>query len=342
MRLAFFFKGRGNMADGINAIPALMAGAAWAGHAAAPAAPAFRSGDILRLTVVETGADGVKVMTEDGQALLLPGLGDRPVLPGEALSWRILATTPRLLLAPLEAEAAVRPDGVRPTDVPVWHGADPLQLQRIGWAAPDAARLASAWRVLVLSRMAAQLESATLATGQRIPAWLLQADPGLALQRDVAPSAGEARWMFPAFAWGGLPVTLRVDDNADDEAAGGRDAVPGGALSVMLSLPGIGLLVLRLRLHKQGVLIALVVENEQARRLVRARAIDIVRAVKQAGGSLLQCLVSVGNQVEAAGRRRQAMRQPLRLPPPQLLFDLAAHILVALARPTAAGAPCGD
>lgn len=316
------------MTERIGAVAAIAGGVSRSARTG-PAAGELAAGAELRVSIVAADADGLVVVTGNGQTLRLPGLVDEQLSVGGSLTLKVLAPEPHLILQPL---MDVPESAARESASASLREVDQLQLNRLGWAAPEAGRLATAWRVQVLSRLATQLERNAMALGQRIPAWLLQADPEISRHNGVNLAPNPAWWIFPMFAWGGIPMTLSLYESEADETVDGLP-LPHRELSLRIALPGFGLLALRLRLTRQGLLLTLAVESETARSHVQACAEQILDAARQSGGRLQQFDVRLLHAA-ASGTPRRVMRQPVSVTlPPRQLFELAAQILIIIAQP---------
>lgn len=275
------------------------------------------AGETLQITLNSVLLDDVFATTADGLPLRLAGLGHlaNQLVSGDVLLVRVLATTPRLELALFETPRRPETPPVQPQAMQ----ADQLSQRRMNWRPPQAAALAQSWQAMVLGQV------------DGTPA--------------AAPPGGEAalgphRWLFPAYAWAGLHVMLRlVEDDEDEPPLPSRRRRGPMALRIEVDVPRLGGVVLQLQLLPQGVALLFFVQHEQALPVVRQAVPAITQTLAAAGLRLLRCGVVMGPPPRCGATRldsRPDGRSESRPTPvaqllPPLLFRAAAEVTVALA-----------
>ncbi|MBM3114731.1 hypothetical protein [Jeongeupia naejangsanensis] len=300
------------------------------GTATLPQGAALAVGSLLQVTIV-TGREGdrhLTGLTDAGQRLALPQLAGRTVVPGDVLLLRVLATMPQLQLAVVDETPAGASASVLPSSYAM-QSVDQLALRRVGWAAPDLMAVAAGWRLLMQTRMATDVDPKLLPGGAPLPGWLLQADVGATLQR--SPEASETRWLYPAFAWGGLPLTLGLLE-PDDSAPAPDDDDAEPVLLLTVQLPAIGLVALAVIPAGVGVRLQIRVASATAGDLLRALQPALAAATLRAGCTLVECRIGAGRVGQRGGwrLRRRAVAPGLLAP---RLFDVAAQVLQVLTAP---------
>lgn len=296
------------------------------------------AGRELRVAV-QSGTDGrLDGLTEDGLALLLTGLSEAGVVPGDVLRMRVLQSGDRLELELLDIEKPAVPAESKPPMSPTTQlprAPDPTVLGQIGWQRPDASRLAAAWRVLVLGRLAGAELLNEQAQGQHLPASLLQAVLPRGLEPWLSDNAAEAvaateTWWFAAHAWHGQPIRLGIEGDEED-TAGSWDVVD---LLLEAELPGLGWLLLCLQPRFGGVLLTLTAETPEAVLRIRAQSARLARTLRQSSVKLRGWRLRLG---PVRSRPLQPPRLSWQRVARQLapeLFSLAAEVLLVLAEKT--------
>ena len=293
------------------------------------------AGDTLRLTLGHTFLDEVLATTPDGQPLRLAGLGAAAphLATGDVLLVRVLSTHPRLELALFDTPGR-HADG-RGAALPKAMQPDQLAQRQMRWRPPDAAAVAQSWRTMVLSHV----DAATARSGASYavtPAAGPHATGTLVIGREpmAAPpgtlSAHPDRWLFPAYAWGGLQVTLRLVD-LDDDAPPPRRRRGPMALSLEVDLPALGRVAVLVRLLAGGVQLIFFVDDAWAQQPVRDALPMLSRALGASGLRLVGCGVARGMPPAGATTRldeRGGLTPTQLLPSP--LFHAAAEVAVAL------------
>lgn len=308
---------------GVSGVPAsLPAPASHAqAHRPAPGADgAFRPptpGETLSL-VLGSEAGSVFATGREGQAVrLTPGAFSSEALapdltPGDVLLVRVLATTPRLELAPLGPP--IRALGAEATPALLANlaamQADQAALLRMAWAPPDALALATSWRVGVLAhlRQIAEGRDAGLAGGwapHPAGAWaaglLDPADAAALAQPPAGPPSHSAassatspieRWLFPIYGWSGLPLSLHLLPpylRQPPATIRRRARTWGWGLRVEGSLPHLGRIELQAQMLGDGVALVITTEHEAALERLRTALGVISGAVGRTGLRLIGC-----------------------------------------------------
>lgn len=301
--------------------------------------PGPTAGDTLRLTLGPASADEVLATASDRRPFRLAGLSAAAphVAAGDVILVRVLSTHPRLEFALLDVpgrqphdRTASLPDAMRP---------DQLAHRRMSWRAPDAAAVAQSWRAMVLRRVgsAADRSSVVHTIVQASSRSLAQAAPlardGMATISDKS-SAHADRWLFPAYVWGGLHLSLRLIDL--DDARSPPPALPRRrrgpmALRLEVELPALGRVAVLVRLLVGSVQLVFFIEDERALRPVHDAMPMLSRILSAAGLRLAHCGVTHGIPWSGAVTRLDGRGG---LPPAQLLplplFQAAAEVTVAL------------
>jgi len=265
-------------------------------HGGSEARALPNAGDTLRLTFSEAAGDDLLARTEDGQSLRLGGLGrlSRDLAPGDVLMLKVLSTAPRLeleLFGNLGARSSVPATPVASAE-PAAMRLDQAALRQISWHVPDPAALAQGWRHLVLGvAMDEPLARAQLAGMQ---AMFSPAAAGLADTAINVPPAQVERWIFPVFAWGGVPAMLRVLPVEEEEGTPPRRRLRTYALRLELVLPGLGHVVIQVQGGGGGVQLSLGVERREGMPLVRDALPAIATAMAGADLRLLKVALMHG------------------------------------------------
>ncbi len=310
--------------------------------------PAPQGGDTVRLTVDATLLDDVLATLPDGQTLRLAGLGPhaRHLSAGDVLLMRVLANGPRLELALVDTPLRGAASAGTPALASQAMQPDQLAQRQLSWRPPEAAALAHSWRSMVLSAYAPALAHAraqtTSTVARDLPA-AARAAEALPVLREAgtlaaAPPPAAAlthapldRWLFPAYAWGGLHLMLRLVE-PDDGPPPRPPRRRRGPLAVNLEVdvPGLGRVAVQVRLVAPGVQLVFFVEHEAALQPVRQALPSLSQTLLAADLRLVRCGVvrglPGGRPVDEAAGRGLAAAQ--LLPPP--LFRAAAEVAVAL------------
>ncbi|MFC3533470.1 hypothetical protein ACFOLG_14915 [Vogesella facilis] len=295
--------------------PSLGVQALRSGHqAAAPALPLPAVGSTLQLSVLAREQLGVRVVTEHGLTLLLPGLVAAELQPGAQLLMRVLASQPRLQLQLLPSPAAA-PSGPPLAAAQLPAAAEQARIP--GWPAskPAAETLAAGWRGVLLAAVASPPPGSAL-----LPAMLLagarpEHDP-LAQARSLA----EQGWCL-AHCWPGQTLRLALGEAAPKGGVVGSDE-----LLLQLQLPYWGAVLLRLRPSAAGPLLQL--HSESTTVLAQWQAcLPRWRQAMLAAGQQLLLQLRHGRMAPMAARPGPASRARL---PALAQFQLAAQMILLL------------
>lgn len=212
---------------------------------------------------------------------------------------------------------------------------DPLLRGRLRWQPPEPAALAATWQRMVLGRMDGDRDSAPARPNlAALPApstvtWpLVQEGAGAALR-------GPARWLYPAYAWGGLQFLLRVVEPIERRAPARQHRRARVrrlllALRLEVELPTLGTAAMQVQLAGNGgVLLLFFADHAQAETVVRQLTPALTRALAAAGLRLLHCAAVPQPPPAASWPPPAAEPSPQTLPAP--LFQAAALAAVALA-----------
>ncbi|MES1161705.1 MAG: flagellar hook-length control protein FliK, partial [Rhizobacter sp.] len=141
------------------------------------------------------------------------------------------------------------------------------------------------------------------------------------------------RWLFPAYAWAGLHVMLRLVEPDDEPPRPPRRRRGPMALRIEVDAPSLGGIELHLQLLGQGIALVFFVERHAALAVVRQAVPTIAQALAAAGLRLLRCGVVRGLPPLTGTTRLDAWPAGVSaaavLPP--LLFRAAAEVTVAFA-----------
>lgn len=294
--------------------------------AAAPAVPLPAVGSTLQLSVLAREQLGLRVATEQGLTLLLPGLVAAELQPGAQLLMRVVATQPRLQLQLLPLYTPAHAAEVAPRQLPA--AAEQARLQ--GWQQPKPAAdtLAAGWRGLLL----AALSQPPADDAAALPAMLLA---GVRAEHDPLAAAGrlaEQGWCL-AHCWAGQTLRLALAAAAPAAGDGGHE------LLLQLQLPYWGAVLLRLRSSSAGPLLQLY--SESAAVLAQWQAcLPRWRQALLAAGYPLQLQLQPGRPALSVARAGHGQRGSV---PALAQFQLAAHMILLLQAAAeealAAGAP---
>lgn len=254
-------------------------------------------GEFLKLTLDEQ--EGTLSATSRAGTLvkLPPGTLEGELSPGDVLMVKVLATTPQLELArvgravPMSADSADART-TSPEQAPAMRP-DQTAMLRMAWAPPDAATLASNWRVLVLAhlRHIATARAPLLTSDWTVPHALLPAmESGQSSDRLATHWSPIERWLFPVHAWAGLPLTLQLLPPRSGPREGrARRRPQGWGLRVHGLLPGLGQIEIHAQLSTEGASLLIVADDEQTLQRLRETRDAITRAVNRAGWRLRAC-----------------------------------------------------
>lgn len=253
------------------------------------------AGELLRLTMAENAGAEWVAKRADGLTLRLAGLGQvlKDLVPGDTVTLRVVTTSPSMELEVAgSGKPAPRADG--PLEEAAAMRLDQAALRQIAWRTPDPALLALAWRQRVLGGEAAL---AGLPLGVEASAVAAAAPYGARTPAETGTLPPHAeRWLFPVFAWGGVPAMLRVLPADEDEADPARTARRRGAcaLRLSLSLPGLGTVVVQVQRMGAGLVLQIGVARRDAVVAVRERLPVLAAALAGARLRLLRVAVEYG------------------------------------------------
>ncbi|HSD40219.1 MAG TPA: flagellar hook-length control protein FliK [Rhodocyclaceae bacterium] len=308
------------------------------GSALRQRAPA--AGETMRLTYADTVGDDLLVSAGDGRTLRLTGLANlgQELSEGDVLLVRVLSSMPNLeleLFGSLTRQG--RPTGQpMPAAEPASMRFDQAALRQVSWRAPDPAVLATSWRALVHGQLRGQLHGQfhaeglqAGATGLVSGAYLSHAsDPG----REIVSGNFRAmeRWAFPVYAWGGMPMMLRLvsADQEEEEQRAPRERPRSLALRLDLDLPGLGRVALQVQWITGGIQLSLAVADPAALEPLRDLLPEMTKALARAGLRLLRCRLSQG--LPGFDAAPSALPQGAAAAVPPGLFRAAAEVVVAL------------
>lgn len=255
-------------------------------------------GEFLKLTMGEQEGTLYATSRAGTSVKLPPGALEGELSPGDVLLVKVVATTPQLELArvgravPMSADSldahTTSPDqaaAMRP---------DQTAMLRMAWAPPDAATLATSWRVLVLAhlRQIAATRSAPLLTSDWTVSHALL--PAMEHGQSGAPLATHwspiERWLFPVHAWAGLPLALQLLPPRGGPREGKTRRRPQGwGLRVHGILPGMGRIEIQAQLSTEGASLLILAEDDHTLQQLREAQGAIARAVNRAGWRLRAC-----------------------------------------------------
>src|SRR5690606_701158 len=194
---------------------------------------------------------------------------------------------------------------------------DQAAILRMAWAAPDAATLAAHWLVGVLDH--------------------LKYIFGAGAEPTQAALSPIERWLFPVFAWGGLPMALHLLPPSGRQGSAARRRPRAWGLRLSGVLPSLGLVEVQVQLLSEGAVLLIVVPDETALHRVRHSLPTVTQAVHRAGMRLLNCQWLQRLPAESVrSDPTTASDAPSAGPPwgqaalPSPVFRVAAEVLVAL------------
>jgi len=331
-----------------------------AGNAVLPAA-AVRAAEVAPLLAVPPRVEGSPVpmpgmlhgVTARGMPVSIDGLtrGGEGLARGDVLMVQVQATEPRLELSLFDViarPAAARPPALGPVPAPPQEFSlsamrpDQLVLRQLSWRLPEPAALAMQWRLLVLAAVA---QPASAPHGAGVSTGPLAEPPAAGSPRDGMSSSpflpAPDRWLYPAYAWGGLHAMLRVLEPDGDAPSPRRRPARALALRLEVDVPGIGRLAVLVQLLNDGVDLLMFVEDAAALPLVREVLPVLSSAFSLAGLTLARCRLLHG---EPAAARSPVLMNPAtpmpaaaRLSP--VLFRAAAEVVVVLSATLAPRGP---
>jgi hypothetical protein len=319
---------------GIAAPRPLPPGAEGAGQRATAA------GEIMHLRFAQMQGDDLLAATDDGRSLRLAGLAGlgQGLAQGDVLLVRVLAAAPHLdleFLGTLARSGSAQLPPPAPAE-PASMRTDQAALRQLCWREPNAAALAAAWRVLVYGRWR---DGGLPGGADGYPALV----PG-ALRGDQWPSAID-RWTFPVYAWGGLPMMLRLvrGEGGEGGEAGEHGAAPHRhspplALCIELDLPGVGRLLLLLQCVTGGLQLTLRVHCQAALQAVRGMLPELAAALARADLQLIRCRLIHGTHIELVAPDGDDLPNGPGVAVAASLFRAAAEAVVVLAAGAASAA----
>lgn len=295
------------------------------------------AGDTLRLTLGQVARDSVIATTPEGLALRLSGLGafGRGLAAGDVMLVRVANTWPRL-----ELELFELPQRGSAEDSPSSSNAmqpDQLAQRRLSWRPPDPAALAHSWRALVLGHVNSPAAARHIHREADVltihAAAQEQALAGVTSREPTASAATSPhRWLYPAYAWGGLHVMLRVVDAQFRRAPRRPRRVPL-ALRLEAKVPGLGPIGVQVQLAGGSMQVIFFVEqDDHAEQVVREMLPTLIRLLSQAGLCLAQCGIVRCPPLPGSSRQWPLHLDPPSSELPQQLFLAAAQVAVALSR----------
>lgn len=289
------------------------------------------AGETMHLTYAETVGDDLLVATSDGRTLRLTGLAavGQELTDGDVLLVRVLRNSPDL---ELELFGSVSRQG-RPAMTPMSAEQaamrfDQAALRQISWRSPDPAVLATSWRALVHGQWRGEALHETpagLGAGAYLP---FVSDP--VREMTSGGCAPVERWAFPVYAWGGLPMMLRLVGADPDEArATPRLRTRAMALRLDLTLPGMGRVTVQVQWISGGIQLSLAAEDANALEYLRERLPEMATALARCGLQLLRCRLNQGLPGLEANTLPALPQGPAAAVPPGL-FRAAAEVIVLL------------
>ncbi|HTD03758.1 flagellar hook-length control protein FliK [Undibacterium sp.] len=263
----------------------------------------LKVGETVQLTLDEAGANELLAKTPDGLPLRLAGLDSLAsrLSPGDVLQLRVLAIAPQLELAILNpsehaaADTAAKPVADAGADQSAMRLDQAVLSRQIVWRTPDAAALATSWRVMVLSFFQQQDALREQARGQHVPGGLLMADMAASTLRpppNTLLNMDAESWLFAAYTWNGQKLMLRVLGTDEDEPAQRKGPRSKIALRVEFLLPELGLVNVQMELAAGGVLLDLAAEQPEAMQHLRQALRGLASAIARSGLSIVRCRLS--------------------------------------------------
>ena len=228
-------------------------------------------------------------------------------------------------------------------------------------AAPDAATLGAAWRVMVRT---ASMLAATLrdqGRGQHMPGGLFgNAQAPSALRELPAQPADPEPWRFPVYAWEYQRMMLSIVEREDHRGDTHPQRQQGTALRLDLILPGLGHVAVQMLPGAHGILLELAAQQDEGLQHLRALLPQLAGVIGGAGLAIARCRLvrSLGGARAEVPLASQAAALPFALykamagvamllagPPGGAGAGAKANAdakASAGAKPSAAGASAGD
>jgi len=270
----------------------------------------------MQLRYAEAVGDALRADTAQGLSLWLSGAATwgRSLLPGDVLLVRILKAEPRMEVELLSrapgAGTSARPEaGEGEAAAMRW---DQAAMQSLARHQPDTAMLAATWQAL-LRRHGQSMQPVRLADsppgGAAGPMPAAPAAAGTMLTTIPVPVDGSLPkpWLFPLYAWGGLPLMARVFQAHGhgnlrwDRVPHRRRSLPV-VLRLELSLAGLGHVLIQVHAPAPGAIAFLLhVDSEAALLPLRQALSPLVGRLSLAGLMLVQCRLTAGPAGAAQG-----------------------------------------
>lgn len=290
-----------------------------------------------------------------GVPVALGGLvrGSEGLARGDVLLVQVQSTTPRLELdlfdviaRPVAARSALfNPlSGAPPQDsLPAAMRSDQLAMRQLTWRLPEPQALATQWRLLVLGAIA---QTPRQAPPHAAAAATFAEPPLQAAARDAAPVSPlmplPDRWLYPAYAWGGLHAMLRVLEAETDPPPPPRKRQARSlALRLEVDIPGLGRIAVLVQLADDGVQLLIFVEEPDSLAAVRDALPVLSSALALADLQLVRCRLVQGQPSPARPPVLMDEGTPVPaaawLSPP--LFRAAAEVIVVFSATLAPRGP---
>ncbi|XAH22459.1 hypothetical protein AAFF27_20955 [Xylophilus sp. GW821-FHT01B05] len=264
------------------------------------------AGETMQLRYAEAVGEALRADTAQGLSLWLSGAGawSRSLSPGDVLLVRILKAEPRMEVellsqAPSGGAPAKPPAGEQEPAAMRW---DQAGMQSLALHKPDTAMLAATWQALLRrhgqSLQVPRSNESTASTGAGGLVPIATAAQPEALE--LMGSALVKPWLFPVYAWGGLPLMVRVFEAHGQDAlrwvrSPGRRRLGLVVLRLELSLAGLGHVLMQVHAPAPGAIAFLLhVDSEAALPLLRQALSPLVVALARAGLRLVRCRLSAG------------------------------------------------
>lgn len=203
-------------------------------------------------------------------------------------------------------------------------------------AAPDAATLGAAWRVMVRT---ASMLAATLrdqGRGQHMPGGLFgTAQAPAALRDPPARPDDTAPWRFPVYAWEYQRMMLSIVEREDHPGDTHPQRQQGTALRLDLILPDVGHVAVQMLPGEHGILLELAAQQDAGLRQLRALLPQLAAVIGRAGLAIARCRLarSLGGARADVPLASQAAALPFAL------YKAMAGVAMLLAGPPGAGQP---
>jgi len=281
-------------------------------------------------------------VSSQGVPVAVGGLvnGGQGLSRGDVLLVQVQSTTPRLELGlfdviarPAAGRSALFDTLSAPAQepLPAAMRSDQLALRQLTWRLPEPLALATQWRLLVLNTLA---QTAPKAHPAAAATTAFTEPPLQAAMREAAPSPLlpiPDRWLYPAYAWGGLHAMLRVlEADSDPPPPPRRRQGRSLALRLEVDIPGLGRIAVLVQLADDGVQLLIFVEEPDALPRVRDVLPVLSSALELADLQLVRCRLVQGQPAPA--RAPVLMNESTPVPaaawlsPP--LFRAAAEVVV--------------